>query len=90
MRKNYDSPSIYKKIVKIFNLNVRSLEKSSSLLSSTIVWISAQAIVNSVEPKDEFAGLVGGIIFGPEMKGGRLTIGPIASKGRKRITFARK
>jgi hypothetical protein len=36
MRNNYNSLSIYKKMVKIFNLNVRSLEKSSSLLSSAL------------------------------------------------------
>jgi hypothetical protein len=49
MRNNYDSLSIYKKMVKIFNLNVRSLEKSSSLLSSALAQTSAQAIVKSIE-----------------------------------------
>jgi acetoin utilization protein AcuC len=31
-------------------------------------WTLAWAILNEVEPKDEFAGLVGGMMFGPEME----------------------
>ena len=31
-------------------------------------WTLAWAILNDVEPKDEFAGLVGGMMFGPEME----------------------
>jgi len=31
-------------------------------------WTLAWAILNGVEPKDEFAGLVGGMMFGPEME----------------------
>ena len=31
-------------------------------------WTLAWAILNDVEPRDEFAGLVGGMMFGPEME----------------------
>ena len=31
-------------------------------------WTLAWAILNDIEPKDEFAGLVGGMMFGPEME----------------------
>jgi len=72
MRNNYNSLSIYKKTVKIFNLNLRSFERLSSLLSSTIAWIPAWAIVKSIELKYEFAGLVGEMMFGPEIEAGSL------------------
>lgn len=35
-------------------------------------WTLAWAIMNDVEPMDEFAGLVGGMMFGPEMEVGSL------------------
>ena len=35
-------------------------------------WTLAWAILNRVEPEDEFAGLVGGMMFGPEMEVGSL------------------
>jgi len=35
-------------------------------------WTLAWAILNDVEPRDEFAGLVGGMMFGPEMEVGSL------------------
>jgi len=72
MRNNYNSLSIYKKTVKVFNLNLRSFERSSSLLSITIAWISAWAIKKSIELKYECAGLVGEMIFDPEIEAGSL------------------
>jgi acetoin utilization protein AcuC len=35
-------------------------------------WTLAWSILNQVEPQDEFAGLVGGMMFGPEMEVGSL------------------
>jgi acetoin utilization protein AcuC len=35
-------------------------------------WTLAWSILNRVEPEDEFAGLVGGMMFGPEMEVGSL------------------
>jgi len=44
-------------------------------------WTLAWAILNDVEPVDEFAGLVGGMMFGPEMEVGSLYDRPFLSKG---------
>jgi len=41
----------------------------------------AWAILNNVEPKDEFAGLVGGMMFGPEMEVSSLYDRPYTLKG---------
>jgi acetoin utilization protein AcuC len=60
-------------------------------------WTLAWAILNGVEPEDEFAGLVGGMMFGPEHEVGSLrdrahpTTGPIKDKAKaemsKVVTF---
>lgn len=44
-------------------------------------WTWAWAILNRLEPVDEFAGLVGGMMFGPEMEVGSLYDHPYQSKG---------
>ena len=44
-------------------------------------WTLAWAILNNVEPKDEFAGLVGGMMFGPEMEVGSLHDRPYTITG---------
>ncbi len=44
-------------------------------------WTLAWAILNGVEPRDEFAGLVGGMMFGPEMEVGSLYDYPYRSEG---------
>jgi acetoin utilization protein AcuC len=44
-------------------------------------WTLAWSILNRVEPVDEFAGLVGGMMFGPEMEVGSLYDRPYLSKG---------
>ncbi|MBW1799726.1 MAG: acetoin utilization protein AcuC [Deltaproteobacteria bacterium] len=44
-------------------------------------WTLAWAILNYLEPEDEFAGLVGGMMFGPEMEVGSLYDHPILTKG---------
>ncbi len=44
-------------------------------------WTLAWAILNGVEPQDEFAGLVGGMMFGPEMEVGSLYDRPYHSHG---------
>jgi hypothetical protein len=87
MRNKYNSLSIYKKTVKIFNL--RYFERLSSLLSSTIACISAWAIVKSIELKYEFADLGGEMMFGLEIEAGSLHNRPY-TQGRRRIKFARK
>ena len=43
-------------------------------------WTLAWALLNGVEPEDEFAGLVGGMMFGPEMEVGSLYDLPYHSK----------
>jgi len=44
-------------------------------------WTLAWAILNHLEPTDEFAGLVGGMMFGPEMEVGSLYDYPYQSEG---------
>ncbi len=44
-------------------------------------WTLAWAILNDVEPRDEFAGLVGGMMFGPEMEVGSLRDYPYRTEG---------
>jgi acetoin utilization protein AcuC len=44
-------------------------------------WTLAWAILNDLEPRDEFAGLVGGMMFGPEMEVGSLYDYPYKSQG---------
>jgi acetoin utilization protein AcuC len=44
-------------------------------------WTLAWAILNRVEPVDEFAGLVGGMMFGPEMEVGSLYDRPYLTEG---------
>jgi acetoin utilization protein AcuC len=43
----------------------------------TLIW----AILNQIEPMDEFAGLVGGMMFGPEMEVGSLYDHPYRTAG---------
>jgi acetoin utilization protein AcuC len=43
-------------------------------------WTLAWSLLNHVEPADEFAGLVGGMMFGPEMEVGSLYDAPYQSK----------
>jgi len=43
-------------------------------------WTLAWALLNHVEPADEFAGLVGGMMFGPEMEVGSLYDAPYHRK----------
>jgi acetoin utilization protein AcuC len=44
-------------------------------------WTLAWALLNHLEPMDEFAGLVGGMMFGPEMEVGSLYDHPYLSTG---------
>lgn len=46
----------------------------------TLVW----SILNHLEPEDEFAGLVGGMMFGPEMEMGSLYDSPYQSAGEEK------
>jgi len=53
-------------------------------------WTLAWSILNEVEPEDEFAGVVGGMMFGPEMEVSSLYDVPRPTKGRvKEKAFAR-
>jgi acetoin utilization protein AcuC len=63
-------------------------------------WTLAWSILNHVEPVDEFAGLVGGMMFGPEKEVGSLYDHPYFTKGevkdkafeeaRKVVSYIRK
>lgn len=63
-------------------------------------WTLAWSILNGVEPEDEFIGLVGGMMFGPEQEVGSLrdqphpTQGPAKEKARSRarqvVAFLKK
>jgi acetoin utilization protein AcuC len=44
-------------------------------------WTLAWAALNNLEPVDEYAGLVGGMMFGPEMEVGSLFDNPYISSG---------
>lgn len=44
-------------------------------------WTLAWAILNNLEPQDELAGLVGGMMFGPEMEVGSLWDAPHPTQG---------
>ncbi len=44
-------------------------------------WTLAWSILNGVEPEDEFIGLVGGMMFGPEQEVGSLRDRPHATQG---------
>ena len=54
-------------------------------------WTLAWAILNDIEPEDEFAGLVGGMMFGPEMEVSSLydrpytVTGPQKDKARREV-----
>ena len=53
-------------------------------------WTLAWSILNEVEPEDEFAGVVGGMMFGPEMEVSSLYDVPRSTTGRvKEKAFAR-
>ena len=64
-----------------FQLKREVSRKLSSLLSSASAQTSVEAIVNSVEPKHEFAGLVGEMMFGPEIEAGSLHNRPYTITG---------
>jgi acetoin utilization protein AcuC len=53
-------------------------------------WTLAWSILNEVEPEDEFAGTVGGMMFGPEMEVGSLYDVPRPTTGKlKEKAFSR-
>jgi len=52
-------------------------------------WTLAWAILNDVEPRDEFAGLVGGMMFGPEMEVGSLSDRPYTITGPEKDKIRR-
>ena len=51
------------------------------LYRTSRAWTLAWSILNHVEPVDEFAGLVGGMMFGPEMEVGSLHDFPYHTEG---------
>ena len=51
------------------------------LFRTSRCWTLAWSILNHIEPVDEFAGLVGGMMFGPEMEVGSLYDHPYYTKG---------
>ena len=48
-------------------------------------WTLAWSKLNRLEPTDEFAGLVGGMMFGPEMEVGSLYDHPYLTKGEAKV-----
>lgn len=59
------------------------------LYRSARCWTLAWALLNHLEPSDEYAGLVGGMMFGPEMEVGSLYDHPYSSTGEvKEKAFA--
>ncbi len=44
-------------------------------------WTLAWAILNGLEPRDEYAGIIGGMMFGPENEAGSLQDKPIFATG---------
>jgi acetoin utilization protein AcuC len=44
-------------------------------------WTLAWAILNDLEPRDEYAGIIGGMMFGPEMEAGDLYDKPVHITG---------
>ncbi|MFW6146873.1 MAG: acetoin utilization protein AcuC [Thermodesulfobacteriota bacterium] len=53
-------------------------------------WTLAWAILNDIEPVDEFAGLVGGMMFGPEMEVSSLHDRPYTLTGPQKDTLRRE
>jgi acetoin utilization protein AcuC len=53
-------------------------------------WTLAWAILNEVVPVDEFVGLVGGMMFGPEMEVGSLHDFPYLTEGENKETALRE
>ncbi|HUU41027.1 MAG TPA: hypothetical protein VMW42_08810, partial [Desulfatiglandales bacterium] len=53
-------------------------------------WTLAWAILNDVEPKDEFAGLVGGMMFGPETEVSSLYDRPYSTTGQEKEKIRRE
>jgi acetoin utilization protein AcuC len=53
-------------------------------------WTLAWATLNDIEPEDEFAGLVGGMMFGPETEVSSLHDRPYTVTGHKKDTLRRE
>jgi acetoin utilization protein AcuC len=47
-------------------------------------WTLAWSVLNNLEPADEFAGLVGGMMFGPEQEVGSLYDHPYLTQGENK------
>jgi acetoin utilization protein AcuC len=76
----------------VYQLAIRGLiERSPKILAlggggydlyrTARCWTLAWAMMNNLEPQDEYAGLVGGMMFGPEMEVGSLFDHPYRTKG---------
>lgn len=53
-------------------------------------WTLAWALLNHIEPKDEYAGLVGGMMFGPEMEVSSLHDRPYTVTGPQKDTIRKE
>ncbi|MBW2066601.1 MAG: acetoin utilization protein AcuC [Deltaproteobacteria bacterium] len=60
------------------------------LIRSARCWTLAWAVMNRIEPSDEYAGLVGGMMFGPEMEAGTLYDEPHQSEGETKENALRE
>ena len=76
--------SYIKAVEKIMELCPRILALGGGgydLYRTARCWTLAWSALNNIEPEDEFAGLVGGMMFGPEKEVGSLFDSQYSSKG---------
>ncbi|MCK5011503.1 MAG: hypothetical protein KAS98_13500, partial [Deltaproteobacteria bacterium] len=52
--------------------------------TSARTWSLLWAVMNNIEPEDTFAGLVGGMMFGPELESGSLEDAPLYTTGAEK------
>jgi len=55
-----------------------------NLYTSARTWSLLWAVMNNIEPEDTFAGLVGGMMFGPELESGSLEDAPLYTTGAEK------
>jgi acetoin utilization protein AcuC len=79
------------KVIKRFSRPILALGGGGyDIYRTARCWTLAWSILNEIEPQDEFAGSVGGMMFGPEMEVGSLYDVPRPTTGEvKEKAFAR-
>ncbi len=72
---NMSNYSLRKAVKSISDLSPKLLALGGggyNLYTSARTWSLLWAVINNIEPEDTFAGLVGGMMFGPELESGSL------------------